>query len=90
MHCVCCKQDKRKADQEPGGGTYLDMCTGEGSLAYQTYMGKRYVIPLSYGDGETACLQDIVGPYKHMWSKLCYTYFILRLSLKNIISVFLD
>lgn len=30
QRCVCCRQGRKKADQEPGGGTYLDMSTGEG------------------------------------------------------------
>lgn len=29
LHYVCCRQDKRKAGQEPGGGTCLDTSTGE-------------------------------------------------------------
>lgn len=29
LPCACCRQDKKKVDQEPGGRTYLDMSTGE-------------------------------------------------------------
>lgn len=34
--CVCCRQDRRKAGQEPGGGTYLDTSIGEGRVSKNT------------------------------------------------------